>query len=178
LSDNLDGDFFELQKLIKNRKLDLEIHKKENEYFESSEINKKILKKWRGFVCFLLEALLEDIAINDQIDQIATLTNDNGSIVLFRMEQNGGFRYSFASTQEFFDQVPSCLPDLEQSAHSLPLFDSFMDMLENLLEELDLGAYKTQFRDKQLEKTYYNRISKEFKIKNLIQNWLNTYSLN
>lgn len=178
LSNDLDEDYFELQKLIENRKVDLEIHKKENEYFESSEINKMILKKWKGFVCFLMEALMEDIAINDQVDQIATLTNESGSIVLFRMEQNGGFRYSFASTQEFFDQVPSCLPDLEQTAHSLPLFDSFMDMLENLLEEMDLGTYKTQFSDKQLEKTYYNRISKEFKIKNLIQYWLNTYSLN
>ena len=53
-----------------------------------------------------------------------------------------------------------------------------MDMLEDLLDDLDLGSYKTQFSDKQLEKTYYNRISKELKVKNLIENWLETYSLN
>lgn len=178
LADLFDGDWFELQKLFNERNFELETHKKGNEYFETNELNKIILRKWKGLVCFLLEALLEDIAMNDQIDQIATLTNDKGSIVLFRMEQNGGLRYSFASTEDFFDQVPTCLPDLEQSPNSLPLFNSFLDMLDNLLDDLDLDSYKTQFSDKQLEKTYYNRISKEFKVKNLIQNWLDTYSLN
>ncbi|MFC5192802.1 hypothetical protein ACFPIK_13580 [Algoriphagus aquatilis] len=176
--DFIASDWFELQKLFGKRKFELEFHKKENEYFESSEISKTILKKWKGFVVFLLEALLEDIAMNDHIDQIATLTNDAGSIVLFRLEHEHGLSYSFASTQVFFEQVPVLLPDLEQSTHSLPLFDSFVDLLENLMGELDLEAYKTQFSDKQLEKTYYNWISKEFKIKNLIQNWLTTYSLN
>lgn len=178
LNDHFDWDWLEIQKLFIERKFEFETHKKENEYLDSKVLNKIILKKWKGLVCFILEALLDDMAINDQIDQIATLTNENGSIVLFRMEQNGDLRYSFASTDAFFDQIPTCSEDQSKSTNSLPLFYSFMDMLENLLDELDLISYKTQFSDKQLEKTYYNRISKEFKIKNLIQNWLDTYSLN
>ena len=178
LGDLSEGEWFELQQLFNDKNFELEIHKKENEYFESDGLNKIVSKKWKEFVLFLLEALLEDIAMNDQIDQIATLTNETGSIVLFRMEQNGGLRYSFASIDDFFDQVPCCVTEPTNSMNSLPLFNSFMDMLEDLLDDLDLGSYKTQFSDKQLEKTYYNRISKELKVKNLIENWLETYSLN
>ena len=178
LGDLSEGEWFELQQLFNDKNFELEIHKKENEYFESDGLNKIVSKKWKEFVLFLLEALLEDIAMNDQIDQIATLTNETGSIVLFRMEQNGGLRYSFASIDDFFDQVPCCVTEPTNSTNSLPLFNSFMDMLEDLLDDLDLGSYKTQFSDKQLEKTYYNRISKELKVKNLIENWLETYSLN
>ena len=98
LGDLSEGEWFELQQLFNDKNFELEIHKKENEYFESDGLNKIVSKKWKEFVLFLLEALLEDIAMNDQIDQIATLTNETGSIVLFRMEQNGGFLTEFWSS--------------------------------------------------------------------------------
>jgi hypothetical protein len=173
-----DAEWFELEKLFKDRGFELEIHKKENEYFGLNELSRTILKQWKGFIYFLLDALMDDLSMNEQMDQIATLSNEHGSIVLFRMEQNGAVRYSFASVLDFFDQLQSVGSGVEEDSNGLPLFNSFIEMIENLLVELDLVSYKTQFSDKQLEKTYYNRISKEFKTNNLIKNWLDTYSLN
>ncbi len=57
-------------------------------------------------------------------------------------------------------------------------FETFNEMLEKLLMKNDLSLYESKFVDKKLEKTYFNFLAKEFKTKNLIENWLNTYSMN
>jgi hypothetical protein len=176
LSDCYIEDWYGLHELFKDTGFELEIEKKENQNSESSDLNKIILKKWKGFVSFLLETLFEDVLLNNHIDQIATLSNGSESLVLFRMDQNGCFKYSFALINDFLDLTPSFSDDLGSSDEALPFFNSFTDMIDNLLVELDLGSYKIQFNDKQLEKTYYNRISKAYN--NLIQNWIDTYSLN
>ncbi|MBA4301133.1 MAG: hypothetical protein C0433_13675 [Cyclobacterium sp.] len=57
-------------------------------------------------------------------------------------------------------------------------FETFNEMLEKLLMKNDLSLYESKFVDIKLEKTYFNFLAKEFKTKNLIENWLNTYSMN
>ncbi|SDA76696.1 hypothetical protein SAMN03080617_02198 [Algoriphagus alkaliphilus] len=57
-------------------------------------------------------------------------------------------------------------------------FETFNEMLEKLLMKNDLSLYESKFVDIKLEKTYFNFLAKEFKTKNLIENRLNTYSMN
>lgn len=176
LPDFYKEDWFELTKLFKGTRFELEIDKNENKSSDSRDLNKIILRKWKGFIAFLLETLFEDIALNNRVDQIATLYNDSGSIVLFRMEQSGFPLYSFAMAKDYLASNLNFPSDLSSAAEALPLFTSFEDVIDNLSDVLDLRSYKIQFNDKQLEKTYYNRISKAYK--NLIQSWIDTYSFN
>lgn len=174
LAEQFGNDWFELTNLIKHNQFELEIYKQtalSSEYGLTSEI----LRGWKKLIYFLIESLLEDIRINEQMDEVATLTSEKGYIVLFRFDQNGIIRYSFASSFEYHEAGH----DFSQEGESTPhLFDSFDQMLEKLMGEFDLGGYTIKFNDRQLEKTYYNILAKDFKTKNLIQHWLDTYSLN
>jgi hypothetical protein len=51
-------------------------------------------------------------------------------------------------------------------------------MLELLLKVNDLSLFESKFINGGLEKAYFRVLSEEFKTKNLIETWLNTYSIN
>lgn len=178
LVEQFGNDWFELASLCNDNQFELEVYK--NILFDSDNygFSSEILRAWKKFVYFLVESLMEDIHMNEQFDEIATLIGENGSIVLFRMEQNGNVRYSFASSSEYFEIAPDQNNGLLERENQLPFFDSFNEMLIKLSDGNDLSKYQTKFMDRQLEKAYFNVLAKDFKIKNLIQNWLETYSLN
>ncbi|RIW17326.1 hypothetical protein D0X99_06190 [Algoriphagus lacus] len=172
------NDWFELASLCNHNQFELEVYK--HILFESENygFSSEILSAWKKFVYFLIESLMEDIHMNEQFDEIATLIGENESIVLFRMETNGNVRYSFASSSEYFEITPDQIIEPSERDKQLPFFDSFNEMLVKLSDGNDLSKYQTKFVDRQLEKAYFNVLAKDFKIKNLIQNWLETYSLN
>lgn len=178
LVEQFGNDWFELTSLCSDNQFELEVYK--HILFDSDNygFSSEILHAWKKFVYFLVESLLEDIHMNEQFDEIATLIGESGSIVLFRMEQNGNVRYSFASTSEYFEIAPDQINELFERENHLLFFESFNEMLMKLLDGNDLSKYQTKFVDRQLEKAYFNVLAKDFKIKNLIQNWLATYSLN
>jgi hypothetical protein len=178
LQDQFDSDWFELDVMFKEKGVEWELLKKEKDDFEFNNLSQSISRQWKEFVYFLLDALTDDLIMNDQVDEIATLTGRLGSFILFRMNQEGKEMFSFAFTEVLHESTLSEFTGENDSSTDLKLFSTFTEMLKVLLEELDLSSFDTKFNDKHLEKTYYSLVSKDFKTKNIIQNWLDTYSLN
>lgn len=178
LSDQFGSEWFELVSLCEANSYDLEIYKSvflSNDHYGFSE---EILRSWKKFVYFLIESLLDDIRLNEEFEEIATLTSDQNIIILFKLEHEGKVSYSFAFESEQILWDSNQKSDFSRSENVLPSFDTFSEMLVKLLCENDLSLYKTRFLDPQLEKSYFNVLAKEFKTKNLIETWIKSYSLN
>lgn len=179
LSEQFGSEWFEVSNLCKANSYELEIYKSRFFDGESYGFSREILQAWKGFVYFLIESLLEDIDLNEEPEEIATLTCDRDAIVLFKLQQEGSVRYTFAFNSEHLEfatgeeQIGE--PGAESGAGS---FSSFQEMLLKLLSNNDLSCYQTRFLDTKLEKAYYNILAQEIKTKNLIESWILTYSLN
>ncbi|OOG77433.1 hypothetical protein [Algoriphagus sp. A40] len=178
LSGQLGNDWFELASLCKANHWELEIYKSVQYSDEKYGFSDEIIQTWKKFVYFLIESLIEDIQLNEEFEEIGTLTSDQDSIVLFKLEQGGKVIYSFAFESLPFELFPSQSAELTNIQNLHPSFDTFNEMLDKLLDENDLSLYQTKFSDPQLEKAYFNVLAREFKTKNLITGWINTYSLN
>jgi hypothetical protein len=178
LSDQLGSEWLELSSLCKQNKFELDAYRQSIFTCNREELSTEILNAWKKFTYFLVESLLGDIQTNEHFEEIATLTGSKKSIVLFKMEENGCTRYSFSPNLDFSDCDPKNGLQLMEESTCVPLFESFNDMLNQLLLENDLSDYRTSFIDKNLEKAYFNALAKDFKTGNLIQYWLETYSLN
>ncbi len=127
---------------------------------------------------FLIESLFEDIRLNEQFDEIATLKSEQETIILFKLVQDGTIRYSYASDSDFLELIPSPVDYSGKDDLQIESFASFNEMLKKLLKESDLSLFESRFVDGSLEKAYFSILSREFKTKNLIENWLMTYSMN
>lgn len=178
LAQQYGSDWFELESLCKENSCELELFK--SGFFDDGNygFSEEMLKSWKSFVFFLMESLFEDIQLNEHFDEIATLKSSQNSIILFTVEQEGVIRYSFARDNEFLELAPSQNWLSTGDNNNLESFETFNEMLEKLLMKNDLSLYESKFVDIKLEKTYFNFLAKEFKTKNLIENWLNTYSMN
>ncbi len=178
LVEQFGNDWFELTSLVAQNKFELEVHKEILLHDTTYGLNPRILNAWKKFVFFMIESLLEDIRLNEKIEEIATLTGEGESIILFKMEHNGSLGYSFASSSHQYGFLLGQDAELGEGDSVLPFFDSFDEMLNRLLDENDLSRFQTKFRDSYLEKTFFSMLAKDFKTKNLIQQWLESYSLN
>lgn len=178
LDEQYGNDWFDLTSLCNLHLYELELYKENFVATDNYGFSFEILKAWKRFVYFLIESLLEDIHSNEQFEEIATLTGEKGSIVLFKMEQNGYVQYAYSATDCFLDFSFNSVHDLKHDGNHLPLFESFNEMLCKLSIQSDLTKYRTKFVDKHLEKAFFNVLAKAFKTENLIQNWLDSYSLN
>lgn len=115
---------------------------------------------------------------NEQFYEIATLKSDQKTIILFKLVQDGTIRYSYVFDSDFLELVPSQAEYSDRDDHQFQSFESFNEMLENLLKENDLSLFESRFVDGSLEKAYFRVLSREFKTKNLIEIWLMAYSVN
>lgn len=178
LSKQSGSEWIELASLCNQNCCALEIYKSVILSDENYGFSEEILEAWMKFVYFLIESLLDDIQLNEDFEEIATLTSDRDSIILFKLELEGRVRYSFAfdSQQMTLGLTPKM--DSHRNEFSQPSFETFKEMLVKLLGESDLSLYQTRFADPQLEKAYFNVLAKEFKTKNLIETWIKSYSLN
>ncbi|MBN7812691.1 hypothetical protein J0A68_17180 [Algoriphagus sp. H41] len=174
LSEQFGGEWFELNSLCESNDWELEVYK--HGFFEVDNygFSPSILGAWKRFVYFLVESLLEDIRLNEDLEEVATLTSGRDSIVLFKLGAEGQPRYTFAYCGEGLgnDLAPKGIPN------TLPEFASFHEMLAQLLASKDLSLYQTQFCDPHLEKTYFSLLAKKTGSGNLIEAWLLSYSLN
>jgi hypothetical protein len=178
LDQQFGNEWFELASLCKKNNYEIELYKGSFFDAKSPGISEEILQSWKHFVYVLIESLIEDIQLNEQFDEIATLTSGNETIVLFKLEQEGKIKYSFSFDSDFFELAPTNNGSYSIENKYLESFDTFNEMLEKLLEQNDLSLYEFKFCDGSLEKAFFNLLSKEFKTTNLIQNWLKTYSMN
>ncbi|HSF52682.1 MAG TPA: hypothetical protein VLA71_02965 [Algoriphagus sp.] len=178
LSEQFGSDWIELASLCKANSYELEIYKSLNLNNDDFGFSEEILRAWKKFVYFLIESLLDDIQLNEDFEEIATLTSDRNCIILFKIEQEGKVRYSFAFDTEQMVLGSNLNMESQRNEYFQPSFESFREMLVKLLGENDLSLYQTRFSDPQLEKTYFNVLAKEFKNTNLIETWIKSYSLN
>lgn len=171
-------EWFELESLCKANSFELELYK--NLSFDSTNymVHDEILNTWKKFVFFLMESLFEDMQLNEHLDEIATLSFDQETIILFKLVQEGTIRYSYTSNSNLIELPPNQVEDSSKIENHFQSYASFSEMLENLLESNDLSLFEPKFLDGSLEKTYFMLLSKELKTKNLIENWIKTYSLN
>lgn len=175
LSEKYGNDWFELTNLFTSQGVEWEIQSQELFMSSSYELSFDILRAWKKFVYFIWETLFEDLQLNEQIEEVATLTGKEGSIVLFKINQEGRVKYSYSASNErvmYNSQIE------EETESGLAYFESFDALLTRLLEDLDLQVYSVKFYERSFEKAYYNHLSKDLKSKNLIKSWLESFSLN
>ncbi len=178
LSEQFGSEWIELASLCRASDHQLEVYK--SGFFEEDNygFSGGMLCAWKRFVYFLIESLLEDIGLNQGLEEIATLTSGRDSIVLFKLDQEEGTRYTFALSLGSQEVASDGGLKLAATENSLPEFDSFQEMLVNLADHRDLGPYQARFSDPGLEKVYFNILAKKSGAKNLIEAWIETYSLN
>lgn len=170
--------WFELSLLCKANSCQIEINKGLSFEDGNYDFEDTILTSWKKFVYFLIESLFEDIQLNKEFDEIATLKSDNETIILFKLEKEGRTRYSYAFDSDFLELGLSYTEDSNSVDSTIQSFDTFNEMLEKLLKKNDLSLFEPHFGDKSLEKAYFNALSKKIKTKNLIESWIKTYSIN
>lgn len=178
LAEQMGEAWFELFSLCKTNSYDLEIYKSKSIVDVEYGFNSEILSSWKRFVYFIIESLLEDIRLNEQFDEIATLKSDQKTIILFKLSKEGNVRYAYAFESAFFELDPAKSDDNSIFNQIQESFTTFSEMLDQLVKKNDLSQFESRFVDGSLEKAFFNVLSKEFKSKNLIETWLKTYSMN
>ncbi len=178
LSEQLGSDWFELNSLCKANSYELESYKNGLSNVDNYGFSEEVLTTWKKFIYFLIESLMEDIHLNEEFEEIATLTSDKGSIILFKLIQEGEEFYTFALNFEKEKSDTAHLLESQPYNNRLSPFASFRDMLMRLLNDKDLSLYQTRFFDPHLEKAYFNIMAQELKTKNLVESWILTYSMN
>lgn len=178
LNQQFGSDWFELASLCKVNSYKIEI----DNCLSFDEVNcgfdERILTSWKKFVYFLIESLFEDIQLNEEFDEIATLKSDNETIILFKIERGGKTRYSYSFDSGFLELGLDSTGDSDRMDNAFQSFDSFHEMLEKLHKMNDLSLFESHFGDISLEKAYFNTLSRKFKTTNLIENWIKNYSMN
>ncbi|MDF2157429.1 hypothetical protein [Algoriphagus sp. CAU 1675] len=131
---------------------------------------------WKRFVEFLLKSIGEELATRISSEEIAVLTNQQESIVLLRNKNRDSLSYSFLVNSDVsigFSLVPTEHDDIQ-----LPEYSSFVELIENLNNELDLSLFQVNFQNSGMEKIYFNTLRNQQSHFNLINHWLNNYSVN
>ncbi len=178
LSEQFGSDWFDLSTMCSLKDCELEVYKSAFFDVDGYGFNRDTLCAWKRFVYFLLESLLDDIKLNDDLEEIATLTLGRDSIVLFKLGEEGQTRFTYAicsGTDKNGQEEGRRLTSIE---NLLPEFDSFQNMLVELMNKKDLSSYQTNFIDPHLEKMFYRVMSTKIRAKNVVESWLETYSLN
>lgn len=125
-----------------------------------------------------MASLLEDARLNEDLEEIATLTSDRGSITLFKLVKTDRDLYTFSFETEMIESSEIRNMATMVNENTLSSFTSFREMMVKLLSLSDLSLYQTRFLDPNLEKTYFSILAKECKTENLIGRWILTYSMN
>lgn len=172
------SDWIELAALCKANTYKIEINK--GLVFDklNCDFDEITLASWKKLVYFLIESLFEDIQLNEEFDEIATLKSGNKTIILFKLEREGRSRYSYAIDSDFLELDSRNTENSAGKPSTFQSFETFNEMLEKLISENDLSHFDPQFGDKSLEKAYFRTLSKKIKPINLIESWLLTYSMN
>lgn len=178
LAEQLGSDWFELQTLCTLNNYELEVYKSTGFDDENYGFGEKVLQAWKKFVYFLIDSLIEDTKLNEELEEIATLTSGEDSIVLFRLVDTHYRSYTFVRDKALgqANEIGGGL-ELESRSH-LTKFESFEAMLDHLLDRRDLSRYESRFLDPHLEKVFFGLLSRRTDAINLIGSWQLMYSLN
>ena len=99
------------------------------------DFDQTMLTSWKKFVYFLIESLFEDIHLNNDFDEIATLKSDKETIILFKLEKEGRTQYSYAFDSVFLEPGLSNTEDFNGIDSTIQSFDTFNELVEKLLKK-------------------------------------------
>lgn len=141
-------------------------------------LNSRLLTIWEEFIATLVGTLVEDLSLNQQFDDLGTLSSANRSFVLFRAMEDETSKFGFAVLNTYHTNETEAQDSNELSSYLPPLYESFDELLHALSEVEDLIELIPDFHDKTWEKKFFKIVLRENKPLNLIQKWLSNYSLN
>ncbi len=139
-------------------------------------LSEDLLVFWKRFVEYLIKSIAEELNSKITSEEIAVLTHHHGSIVLLSTKDKNSLSFSY-----IVNTSVSIVPSLTQSEYNdmkLPEYPSFVELIENLNNELDLSVFQVSFQNSSMEKMYFNILRKQFSHINLINHWLANYSVN
>lgn len=178
LGDNTSQHWFEILTLCKERNVFLTK--------ESSGISKgadygldaRLVEAWQDLMVTVLGSLVEDLSLNQQFEEIGTLSSATHSFILFRSEMEGIVRFGYSEVNTFTAYADSLENPLELSSYIPCFYDSFQELIGAVADLEDLSELVPVFYDKGLEKQFFQVLLSENKPVNLIQKWQLSYSLN
>lgn len=159
----------------------VELSEEERQFYpiESDKMMPEYERLWSSFILFLVESLCEDIKLNEEIEEIATLKHGNESVVIFSIREDEITHYSYITSQVTLFEVES-ISDVSsrEGRTGVNLFPNFQELISSLQDEINIKEFSTNFSNSALEKQYYNAISRNFNSYNLVKQWMANYSLN
>ncbi|RAI90153.1 hypothetical protein [Algoriphagus yeomjeoni] len=134
---------------------------------------------WCSFMLFLVESICEDIKLNEELEEIATLKCDNESILVFSIRENGITRYSYLKSQVSIFELEGDIECFKQGLEGgMSSFLNFQELMGFLMNEINIKKYSANFSNSSLEKQYYRAISLNFNSFNLVQQWMANFNQN
>lgn len=146
---------------------------------DTDELPSELQLIWKELVLELVESISDDIVLNEGLEEIAQLKSVNSSITIFsqRKENKLGFFY-MSSLHEVFEFEPQYEFERGTKHSDIIVFENFESLISALDFQLDLTSFNVEFLNNTLEKVYFKSLLRNNLTINLIQDWVETYSLN
>jgi len=174
-----DSHWFELLNLAAKASVAIEINYLNEGENITEEIPEELQHTWKKFILEMVSSLSEDIKLNEGLEEIAHLKKGDQSIIIYCHKYLESFKYFYLrSTQKIFQFEPQYEFEKQVNIDYVEEFDDFESLVEQIQRETDLSLFETSFFNSTLEKIYFNSIRKLGFHINLIQNWVENYSLN
>jgi len=174
-----DNQWFELLSHIKKAGITMEANYLIAEGIDNEELPTLLQATWKDLVLEMLESISEDIILNEQLEEIVQLRNGQYSISIFSQVQNDHISYFYiSSAQEVLEFAPQYEFEKTRDSRYVELFLSFELLLEAIQTNVELSDFTVEFLDHSFEKIYFNSIFKKKVDFNLIEHWVENYSLN
>lgn len=178
-TDSSGSQWFSLLEYAKKAGVRVELNYFNEEKNAHDEIPLELQVNWKELILELIESISNDLIYNENLVEIAHLKSTSSSITIFSQIKEDKLSYFFlTSDQEIFEFEPQYAFEKSANLNYVSLYENFENLIVAIQSEIDLGLYTVKFKDCKLEKVYFNLLLKKNTKLNLIQNWMDSYSLN
>lgn len=169
----------EINKYCQDARVGLEVEMSHSYMEKNIRMLPEYESLWSSFILFLVESLCEDIKLNEEIEEIATLKCENESVMIFSIRENELTRYFYIKSQVTIFEVEGALECYKQGIRGqVPLFSNFNELIDSLQDEINIRKFSTNFSNSSIEKQYYRAICQNFNSYNLVQQWMSNFYQN
>jgi len=161
---------FDLAKVQKEFEVEITFFKKNYTPIDG-RLSYEELLDWKEFILTLIQSIAEDIQLNQDLEEVMTLSSQKNQIRIFSTHQSGATSYCyFLGKKGDFDREEQ-LPELE-------FFNSFEDLLSRVAMDLHLYDCVSDFHDRKYEKLFYKYLLKNKYSYNFIPFWKRSLNYN
>lgn len=174
-----DQQSFSLLESLKKSSIRIVLNYFNEEINTQTEMPYELQNCWEKLVLELIEAISNDLILNEGLVEIAHLKKNSSSITIFSQTQSDKLTFFYLnSDQEIFDFEPQYAFEKSSDVNYVSVFGDFEDLVASMQSEVDLTSYNVNFIDGKLEKIFFNSLIKKDMEVNLIQSWMDSYFLN